>query len=289
MIYLYCPRLVCCTMNSSGETGAINLAPTEKIKDVGRMESGMAETFYDKVTKKFGTSEGIPHPLADYPDGNPEAIFKHKLLEMSGKYKAALDLGSGDGRFTLSLAAHFQKIVGIDDSVERLKLARAEQHAQGQNNVQFEAQDANQTTFAENTFDLIYSRRGPSPYRECQRILKTGGHFAMIGIGEKDAWELKQTFGRGQGYKLWNTSALKLAEEWLEENGFAIIYRQDVFYAEYYASLHDLDVFLQSVPIFEDFDSEKDSSFLATYVAQFQTDKGIHLPRHRYVVVAAKA
>src|SRR5579859_6855841 len=53
-------------------------------------------------------------------------------------------------------------------------------------------------------------------------------------------------------------------------------------------SFHDLDTFLQGVPIFEDFDSEKDRKSLEVYVARFQTEKGIHLPRHRFVVVAVK-
>jgi hypothetical protein len=34
--------------------------------------------------------------------------------------------------------------------------------------------------------------------------------------------------------------------------------------------------------------SESVSRPLATYVAQSQTDKGIHLPRQRYVIVAEK-
>ncbi len=70
---------------------------------------------------------------------------------------------------------------------------------------------------------------------------------------------------------------------------FEVVYRQDVLYDEYFASYHDLDVFLQGVPIFEDFDLEKDRISLEAYVARFQTDKGIHLPRHRFLVVAVKS
>lgn len=49
-----------------------------------------------------------------------------------------------------------------------------------------------------------------------------------------------------------------------------------------------LYLFLQSVPIFEDFDSEQDRARLEAYVAASQTDKGIHLSRHRFVAVALK-
>ncbi|HAT46669.1 MAG TPA: hypothetical protein DCS90_16345, partial [Ktedonobacter sp.] len=63
---------------------------------------------------------------------------------------------------------------------------------------------------------------------------------------------------------------------------------QDFLFDEYYASYDDLNRFLQGVPIFEDFDSEKDRRHLEAYAAKFQTDKGIHLPRHRFVAVAMK-
>jgi hypothetical protein len=67
-----------------------------------------------------------------------------------------------------------------------------------------------------------------------------------------------------------------------------VLYRQDFLFDEYYASYRDLDVFLQSVPIFQDFDSEKDRQSLEAYVAMFQTNQGIHLPRHRFLVVSVK-
>ena len=44
----------------------------------------MAEAFYDKVTRKFGASEGVPRPLAYYPQGNPQEIFEQKLLALKG-------------------------------------------------------------------------------------------------------------------------------------------------------------------------------------------------------------
>jgi SAM-dependent methyltransferase len=248
----------------------------------------MTGHFYDKVTRKFGTFSGVPKPLAHYSQGNPGDVFEQKLLELSGKDKVALDLGCGDGRFTLRMASHFHQIVGVDSSEERLILARAEQQVQKSTNVRFEFQDAQQTTFAQNDFDVVYSRRGPTFYHECYRITKPQGFFVAISIGEKDAWELKQLFGRGQGFGTWKISALEQAEERLGHEGFAVLYRQDFLFDEYFASYHDLDIFLQGVPIFEDFDSEKDRELLEVYVARLQTEKGIHLPRHRFVVVAVK-
>jgi SAM-dependent methyltransferase len=248
----------------------------------------MTGNFYDKIVRKFGKDVPKAKHITDYPEGNPEGVFEQKLLDLSGNDKVALDLGCGDGRFTLRMAAHFQHIVGIDGSVERLKLAQAEQQTVGRNNVRFEKQDAYQTTFAQDTFDLVYSRRGPTPYHECHRIIKPGGHCSTIGIGEKDAWELKPIFGRGQGYGAWNTSALEQAEERLRQEGFQVVHRQNFLYDEYYATYHDLDLFLQGVPIFEDFDSQRDRNLLEAYVATSQTHKGIRLPRHRIVIVAVK-
>lgn len=246
----------------------------------------MTEQFYDKLARKFGRFEGVPKPLAIYPQGNPEALFAQQLEAVSGQDKVALDLGCGDGQFTLRMAVCFRAVVGIDSSVERLKLAHAQQQEQARDQVRFEQQDASQTTFDDHIFDVIYSRRGPTPYEECARLAKPQGYFLTINIGEHDAWDLKETFGRGQGYRVWKTSALAQAEEGLRAAGFAVVARFDVHYDEYFASYRDLDVFLQTVPIFQDFDSEQDRIALEAYVARFQTDQGIHLPRHRYLLVA---
>jgi len=248
----------------------------------------MAKEFYDKFTQKFGASSPIVASISEYPNGNPEAMFEQKLVEVSGINKTALDVGCGSGGFTLRMSPHFSEIVGIDHSEARIQQAQAEQQAQRNKNATFAMQNAKQTNFASNTFDVVYSRRGPTDYAEYFRILKDGGNVVVISIGEQDTWELKQTFGRGQGFHTWETTALALAKKQLQEVGYSVLYEQDIQYDEYYATYDDLDLFLQSVPIFEDFDSEKDKSFLEIYVAAFQTSKGIRLPRHRFVIAGAK-
>ena len=77
----------------------------------------MANNFYDKVAKKFGGygygNGRKPVYKSEYTKGNPEKIFKEKLLELSSKDKTALDIGCADGKFTLSVAPFFQKIYNI--------------------------------------------------------------------------------------------------------------------------------------------------------------------------------
>lgn len=69
---------------------------------------------------------------------------------------------------------------------------------------------------------------------------------------------------------------------------FNVLFAKDYHYFEYYPSYEALDLFLQGVPIFEDYDSEKDNVKLKEYIAQNTTQKGIALARHRIVLVAQK-
>lgn len=252
----------------------------------------MSSNFYDKVAKKFGGyAFGKSHVghLSEYPSGDPERIFKKKLLGLANKNKIVLDAGSGDGKFAFKIAKYFLSITGIDISKELLKIAKQKQNTLQVKNVIFKLQDASKTSFSDKSFDLIFSRRGPTPFSEFQRLLKLGGYFVGINIGEKDCKEIKQVFGRGQGFEQWNTSRLEKDKQELKNAGFEVVFAQDYFYDEYYASYDDLDLFLQGVPIFEDFDSEKDKKYLEKYVAEFKTEKGIKFPRHRVVIVARKS
>jgi SAM-dependent methyltransferase len=250
----------------------------------------MTTNFYDKVAQKFGGyGYGIgPRYKSVYPGGDPEKVFKEKLLGLSSKKKIALDIGCADGKFTLSVAPSFQKIYGID--ISKLNLAVAKNHSNDErsNNVEYSFQDANHTSFEDSFFDIAYCRRGPSYYEEYHRILKTNGYYLEIGIGEMDTVELQKIFGRGQNYGKWNTSTLDKDIKELQDLGFQVVFAKNYHCFQYYPSYEEFDLFLQGVPIFEDFDSEKDKVALHRYVNKFSTDKGIQLSRHRLVLVVRK-
>ncbi len=250
----------------------------------------MNGTYYDKIAKKFGGyGYGVrPKYKTEYPDLDPEKIFKEKLLELSSKSKTAIDIGCADGKFTISIAPHFKRVYGIDNSRINLDVAKSHNEDARSKNVEYSFQNAQHTSFKDSFFDLVYSRRGPSYPKEYYRILKTKGYYVYISIGEKDTMDLKKIFGRGQDYGKWNKSALNARLMELKDLGFAVVFAEDFYYNEYYPSYKQLDLFLQGVPIFEDFDSEKDKNKLQKYVEKFSTDKGILLPRHRFVFVVQK-
>jgi SAM-dependent methyltransferase len=252
----------------------------------------MAQNFYDKVAKKFGGygyGSGVkPLYKSEYPTGDPEKIFKEKLLGLSSIDKTALDIGCADGKFTLSIAPYFKKVYGIDISKENLNVANSHRTDERSRNVEYSFQDASHTSFENSFFDIAYCRRGPTFYKEYHRILKTNGYYLEIGIGELDTVELKKIFGRGQGYGKWDKSTLSENLIKLQTLGFKVIFAENFHYFEYYPSCKEIDLFLQGVPIFEDFDSEKDKALLQKYVEKFSTDKGIMLSRHRLVMVVQK-
>ena len=246
------------------------------------------ENFYDKVARKFGEYRTDAHYRTEYRTEDPEAIFRGKLLEMSGEGQNALDVGSGDGRFTLSVAGRFGQVVGIDTSTEMLEIARERQRAQGGSNVRFELRPAAATGLPDASFDVVYSRRGPTPYREIARLLTTGGALVHIGIGEQDALDLKRVFGRGQGFNRREISWLDRSRTFQEVAGLRVDYAEEFLYDEYYPTYADLETFLQGVPIFEDFDPIADRPLLQVYVDQANRSRGIRLLRHRFVTVARK-
>lgn len=248
----------------------------------------MSSNFYDKVAKKFGDYHTAHHKhTTEYPNGDPEKVFKEKLLELVGKDKVALDVGCADGYFTLSVAPYFKKIVAVDLSKGMLKAAENLQKEKSIKNVSFEYQDVRKIPYEDLSFDIVYNRRGSQDFPQFFRVLKNGGYYIEIRIGENDARVLKEVFRRGQGYEKWQ-SVLKEDTEELEKSGFKVMYTKEFFYDEYYLSYGDLDIFLQGVPIFEDFDSVKDRRLLEEYIAKFQTPKGVRLPRHRVVTVSKK-
>lgn len=244
--------------------------------------------FYDKVAKKFGSYDIPAKFTAEYKNGIPEEVFKKKLIKYGGENKIALDVGCGDGRFTLEIAPYFKKVIAIDLSTGMLKAARTLQKKRGVKNVTFEEVDVYKIPYKNELFDIAWNRRGPSAFSESYRVLKKNGYFIQIGIGEQDCRQIKEIFGRGQNFGRWDEKVLEKNKKELEKLGFKVIFAKEYFYTEYYPDYQNLNLFLQGVPIFTDFDSKEDREYLTEYVDKYQTNKGIKLSRHRTVIVARR-
>ncbi len=246
------------------------------------------EQFYNKVATKFGGYKSDVIRTEKFFDGDPEKIFLEQLLNCAGNEKIALDIGCADGRFTLKASSNFKQIIAIDVSEQMLDAAKQLQAEQKISNVLFQITDAEKMSFNDEYFDVAYSRRGPTPYQKIHRVLKKSGCFVEIGIGEKDAKELKEVFGRGQNFGDWEKSVLASKKAELETLGLKEIFAKEFFYSEYYPDIDNFSLWLESVPIFKDFDPEKDSNFLSEYVKKMNAQEGIELKRHRVVIVTRK-
>lgn len=248
--------------------------------------------FYDRMAKQFGgyayRSNRAKYSSV-YPDGNPEEIFKAKLLELAQPSALGLDIGCGDGKFAFDVAPRFRHLTGLDNSSGLIEIANQKLLELNVTNTDFVLGDASQMPFADSSFNVAFNRRGPSFYAEYARVLKPGGYYVEIGVANQDSADLMRVFGRGQVYDKMNISRLATDTAELARVGLKTIFAKDFFYDEYYDNRHEFEVFLSGVPIFEDFDATADRPLLEKYYAKFtEPDRRVKLSRHRVVYVAEK-
>ena len=225
-------------------------------------------------------------------DGSDGEVEFDRELQRRVPGKDVLDVGCGPGEFTLRTAKKAKSIVGIDPSSTALALARRNLAKSGIKNATFRYGDVKLLPFPNMTFDLAYSRRGPASVSkhnlgEILRVLKKGGTFMEICIGERDKQNLAEIFGRGQmrGFR-GQVSGVK--KRWLTEVGFREATSRDYVGTEIFRSLDDLVVRLRTAPIIPSFDVKKDKRFLEAVEEQSMSDRGIETPVHRVVLVAKK-
>lgn len=113
-----------------------------------------------------------------YPHQVIEEILKHVSSQ-----QFAWDCGAGSGQFTQLLAPYFEQIVATDLSSQQLHQAPYFE------NVSYQVQQAEQTSFADQSFDLISVAQAihwfnfEEFYKEVKRTLKKDGILAVIGYG----------------------------------------------------------------------------------------------------------
>ncbi|RYE24948.1 MAG: class I SAM-dependent methyltransferase [Sphingobacteriales bacterium] len=107
----------------------------------------------------------------------PDALFNF-LFSITKHFDTAWDCGTGNGQVALRLSERFDKVMATDISQSQLS------HAPQKDNIAYELTRAEQTSFADNSFDLITVGTALHWFdhaafnKEVQRVAKNGAHIA---------------------------------------------------------------------------------------------------------------
>ncbi len=223
--------------------------------------------------------------------------FYEKIRENTNEKSLCLDLGTGGGEKVFKNYPDVGMIIATDFSEEMIKTAKENAKKYPEKRVKFTKMNNLEMTFPEETFDLISARHTVINAKQIYACLAPHGTVVIRGIDQKDCWDIKKIFGRGQAYK----DEMSIAEKDylnLKEAGFKNIEKVEILQNEYYETEDDLMALLLKTPILDDFLELKDEEFehrtivekdlFDEYVKKYKTEKGILLKRVLYGIVAKK-
>ncbi|MDF2629316.1 MAG: Methyltransferase type 11 [Symbiobacteriaceae bacterium] len=199
----------------------------------------MGRDWYEALARKFGGYRKMWDSEFEGEDGEAAfTAFLRETLRQKGAEDAGLmprrpgptvlDVGCGDGLYTLHVSALAAQVTGLDFSPEMITLARRNQQSAAIPNVDFVGATTSGTAlpFPDQSFDLIFSRRGPSSHlADARRVLKPGGLVAGIHTGARD-----EIIGR------------------VEAAGFQVVRNQEYRGTEIFPTREDYALFLSRIP-----------------------------------------
>ncbi|WP_224484760.1 class I SAM-dependent methyltransferase [Robertkochia aurantiaca] len=112
----------------------------------------------------------------------PEALIQ-EVMSMAKGHALALDAGTGNGQLAGRLVPGFDKVIGLDISLEQISVAFE------RNRVEYRQGRAEDTGLPEESVDLITCAQSfhwfdrDAFYKEVLRILKPNGLLALLGYG----------------------------------------------------------------------------------------------------------
>ncbi|MES2891630.1 MAG: methyltransferase domain-containing protein [Bacteroidota bacterium] len=119
---------------------------------------------------------------ARYRPSYPPEVFEFLSSKIPGR-QAAWDCGTGNGQLATELAHHFHTVYATDISKEQIEQAVPAP------NLEYSVQPAEQTSFPDNSFDLVTVAQAihwfdfKRFYREVERCTRNQGIFAALGYG----------------------------------------------------------------------------------------------------------
>lgn len=225
----------------------------------------MSVDWYDLIARRNGGYKS--NAIFSVEGASGEPIFIERLIEMLPRFHSVLDAGCGHGQFTLEMSPYSKSLVGFDNSIELIKIAKSLLVESKVNNVTFvHASTKSELPFHDGQFDLIYNRRGPTSIINHRRILCSGG--TIFGI---------------------HSGALDIVTERLHNNGFVNVEIEEYDTAIiYFPNEIEFAKFISAIPGNPDYTNSELQKELRDKIQENMINGRLGIKEYRYIWKANK-
>ena len=223
--------------------------------------------------------------------------YFEQVKQNTNEKSLCLDIGTGGGEKVLKRYPNVGMVIATDFSKKMIYTAKENAKKYPEKNIKFGVMDNLDMKFPDDVFDLVSARHTVINAKQIYNSLSKGGTLVIEGVDQKDCWEMKKLFGKGQAYNDKKAISEKDYED-LVEAGFSKIEKIQILINEYYQTEEDLIALLLKTPILDDFSEIEDSfeghlksidpKIFNEYVKKYKTERGILLERVLYGIVAKK-
>ena len=155
--------------------------------------------------------------LGRITDRLEDALLRDMLGDVAGC--AVLDLGCGDGKLAVRLAALGARVVGLDADPAMLRAAASRAAAAGVG-MDFAAGRARTLPFPDRRFDIVvavtvlcFVPDAEAAFREIARVLQPGGAVVIGELGRWSLWALRRRIRGWLGNRLWRAARFRTVGE----------------------------------------------------------------------------
>lgn len=175
----YSSAIVAATLAALPKDHAVLSADTDRLSQVRADRSRQAEAFFASVANDHGQ---LGHEYL------PQADIEAALLDFlpAQTFDRMVDLGTGTGRMLKLFAPHVRSGIGVDDSVEMLRVARHTLSDDAFTHVSVQQADLHDAPLKDGSADLVtlhqvlhFLEEPSRAVQEAARLLLSGGHLLV--------------------------------------------------------------------------------------------------------------